>query len=263
MASPTWRRIRRVWITVGIGATVGFVLWSALAFRASPHARRAILTDSLVRVLSFSGHWSFIPAAPAAPRATLLFFPGAQVQPEAYAPLLRHLAERGYPSVLIRLPWRGAFGRADGPEVLEAARTVMDTVPGPWVVAGHSKGAVLAARLARAGAPRLAGLVLVGTTHPRDFSLADLPYHVGKVYGTADGIAPLAKVRANAHLLPASTHWVEIEGGNHSQFGSYGFQPLDHVAGISRAEQQERTVAALLAALDAAGAVAAGATSRP
>ena len=139
----------------------------------------------------------------------------------------------------------------------------MDTVPGPWVVAGHSKGAVLAARLARAGAPRLAGLVLVGTTHPRDFSLADLPYHVGKVYGTADGIAPLATVRANADLLPASTRWVEVEGGNHSQFGSYGFQPLDHLAGISRAEQQERTVSALVAALEAAGAVAATANRRP
>lgn len=31
-----WPIIRRVWITVGLGATVIFVTWSLLAYRASP-----------------------------------------------------------------------------------------------------------------------------------------------------------------------------------------------------------------------------------
>jgi pimeloyl-ACP methyl ester carboxylesterase len=173
------------------------------------------------------------------------------VDPVAYAPLLHAVAAHGYPTHLLALPWRGAFGRADGEEFLDPARSVMDTVPGPWVVAGHSRGAKIAALLARQPSARLAGLILLGTTHPRDFSLADSRLAVTKVYGTDDGVAPAADVLANAALLPPSTHWVRIQGGNHNQFGYYGFQPGDHWASISRAEQQAATLAAMLAALEA------------
>lgn len=41
-----------------------------------------------------------------------------------------------------------------------------------WVIAGHSRGGVIAATLARDGFPSLAGVVLIGTSHPRDFALA-------------------------------------------------------------------------------------------
>ncbi|MBA3890466.1 MAG: hypothetical protein H0X64_08040 [Gemmatimonadaceae bacterium] len=43
--------------------------------------------------------------------------------------------------------------------------------------------------------------------------------------GTRDGLASPAEVRGNAGLLPAHTRWIWIEGGNHFQFGWYGFQP--------------------------------------
>jgi len=38
-------------------------------------------------------------------------------------------------------------------------------------------------------------------------------------------------------LLPADTQYVVIDGGNHAQFGSYGFQPGDNEATISPEEQ--------------------------
>jgi hypothetical protein len=45
---------------------------------------------------------------------------------------------------------------------------------------------------------------------------------------------------------------VEVHGGNHSQFASYGFQPGDGLATISRAEQHaivEREILALTPSL--------------
>jgi len=72
---------------------------------------------------------------------------------------------------------------------------------------------------------------------------------VTKVCASNDGLASRAEVRANAKKLPARTRWVEIEGGNHSQFGYYGFQLGDHAATISRADQQAATRRALLDAL--------------
>lgn len=52
-------------------------------------------------------------------------------------------------------------------------------------------------------------------------------------------------MKLNAALLPASTQWVKIEGGNHVQFGHYRHQLGDDAATISRAEQQTATENAL------------------
>jgi hypothetical protein len=46
--------------------------------------------------------------------------------------------------------------------------------------------------------------------------------------------------------LPPGTRHVRIDGGNHSQFGAYGFQPGDWPATISRTEQQRQTLEAVL-----------------
>ena len=89
-----------------------------------------------------------------------------------------------------------------------------------------------------------AALALLGTTHPRDFSLADLTIPVTKIYGTRDGIAPLNA--SKKELLPRNTNWVAIEGGNHVQFGYYRHQLFDEDAAITRDEQQRLTAEALL-----------------
>ena len=250
--STLLQRIRRVWVIVGSLAFIGFVLWCLIAYRASSIAQAGLTSDSLVTVTPGPSHWTFAPTHPREPGVNLIFLSGALVDPVAYAPLLHATAARGYPSYLVALPWRGAFGRADREDFLDQIRSVMDTIPGPWVVAGHSRGAKIAALLARQPTPRMRGLILLGSTHPRDFSLADSRLTVTKVYGTSDGVASAADVLANAALLPPSTHWIPIEGGNHNQFGYYGFQPGDHWASISRAEQQTATLTAVLGALQAA-----------
>ena len=96
-------------------------------------------------------------------------------------------------------------------------------------------------------------MLLVGTTHPRDVDLSTLKWPVTKVVGTNDGIAPITAVDANRALLPAATHWVRIKGGNHSQFGWYGFQPLDHFAGTTREAQHEQLIQAVVDALRRSG----------
>ncbi len=198
------------------------------------------------------GLWSFIPTESESGRASVAFLPGALVDPVAYAPLLHAIAAKGHPVYLFKLPWRGAFGQADGEDFLKRVRSLMEKNPGLWVAAGHSRGAKIAALLARRPPQAMTGLILIGSTHPRDFSLADTRLAVTKIYSTADGVASADDVLANAALLPASTRWVAIEGGNHHQFGYYGFQPGDHFASITRDEQQAATLTAVLSALDTA-----------
>jgi hypothetical protein len=51
-------------------------------------------------------------------------------------------------------------------------------------------------------------------------------------------------------LLPLNTEYVVIQGGNHAQFGDYGFQPGDNEATITRADQQQQVVDATVGFLE-------------
>ncbi|MQA88772.1 MAG: hypothetical protein GEU90_00860 [Gemmatimonas sp.] len=235
-----WRLVSRVWITLGVGGTIVFIGWSLIAYRASSVARNAALSDSLVTVDHTDGVWRFVPNGRAPARTTLVFFPGALVDPRAYAPLARSVAEAGYPATLVELPRRGAFNSADSPELDSRIRSVLPAAAKreAIVVGGHSRGAVVASRIAATNTPRVSGLVIIGSSHPRDHDLSSLTIPVTKIVGTRDGLASPNEVRQNAALLPPQTRWIWIEGGNHSQFGWYGFQPLDRRPRIDAARQR-------------------------
>lgn len=247
-----WLRIRRVWVTVGVSATVIFVGWSLVAFRPSDEARAAVRSDSTVIVGHEGGVWHFTPSHPSTVSAVgLLFFPGSLVNPVAYAPLARAAAAAGVPAYIVELPRRGAFGGARDPALFTRLRTLFASAGAParWVIAGHSLGGVVTSQVAATGIPGLAGVVLIGTSHPRDVDLSALQIPVTKIVGTRDDLASPAEVEANRHKLPPSTRWVWVEGGNHSQFGWYGFQPMDRFATISRSAQHAIMIDAVLDAL--------------
>jgi alpha/beta superfamily hydrolase len=247
-----WPIVRRIWITTGLVFTAVFVTWSLFAYRSSSEARAALQSDERVTIAHHEGHWAFDPSSPST--AGLIFFAGALVDPVAYAPLARAIAEARYPVLLVELPRRGAFGGADGPEVFARARAAAASRPRVtrWIVAGHSRGGVVAAQIVRDGFPGLAGAVLIGTSHPRDFSIAAATIPITRVFGTRDTVADVEKLEATRGNLPASTRIVAIDGGNHSQFGYYGFQPGDWPATISREAQQAITRGAVLDALASA-----------
>ena len=256
-----WLRVRQVWITLGLLATVLFVGWSLVAYRASPAAQAALTPDTLVAVRHEAGIWHFTPRRqPPAPLPALVFFPGALVDPVAYAPLVRAVAAAGAPAYIVELPRRGAFGGAEDPALWARVRRVAQhpSAPARWVAAGHSRGGVVATQVAAEGLAGLAGVVLIGTSHPRDVDLRALAVPVTKIVGTRDGLASRAEVEANRHLLPSSTQWTWVEGGNHSQFGWYGFQPGDRRATIAAPQQRNTMIRAVLDALTRAAGVLPG-----
>jgi pimeloyl-ACP methyl ester carboxylesterase len=150
----------------------------------------------------------------------------------------------------MRLPLRCAPGGFQMQVIAETRRIMKADTSRTWAVGGHSHGGVIASRFAAEYPRELQSLILIGTSHPRDTDLSSLDRPVTKIFGTRDGVASESKIRANAHLLPASTSWVRIEGGNHSQFGWYWFQLGDHAATITRAAQQAATLEAICRTLE-------------
>lgn len=255
-----WQAVRRIWIVVGLTATAVFVTWSLIAYRPSAEARDASRSDSGVTVTYDAGVWRYVPSGrvPGRP-AALVFFPGALVDPRAYAPLARAVVQAGYRAFIVELPRRGAFGGADAPELDLRFRTVLQELgrSARIVVGGHSRGAVVASRMVSRPFVELGGLILIGTSHPRDVDLSSLAVPVVKIAATRDGLATPGEVLQNAARLPGHTRWVWIEGGNHSQFGWYGFQPGDWRSTIDASVQRQQMIEAVLAMLQEVGVRAA------
>jgi pimeloyl-ACP methyl ester carboxylesterase len=223
----------------------------AYAWKATGFDEAILASDDRIAVREAAGYWLFEPKADAKATA-LAFCPGGLVDPTAYAPMARALAGRGYPTYIVKLDPRPRSIDDQKRDGVSMIKSVIEgkAARGRWVVGGHSLGGAIAARCAREHPASLDGLLLCGTTHPRDFDLSGFDRPVTKVYATRDAVATAEQVRRNEKLLPAHTRWVAVEGGNHAQFGWYGPQPGDRAATIGREEQQAIVVEAIAALLD-------------
>ncbi len=233
------RRIKIVWVTAGLVFTA-WIVWNMQA-----HGVPAGLRDSspTVSVTERDGATVFLPSDVPAHHAALVFLPGGAVDPDAYLPFVRAVADAGWPVALVQLPWRVAFTEGAQIEVWRRAAAVRQSwgTARPIVLGGHSRGAALAALFASRYPMELSGLLLIGTTHPKDQDLSSLKIPVLKISGTRDCVADLKTSKAGASRLPAQAVWTTIVGANHAQFGYYGTQLGDCSATISR-EQQQRQV---------------------
>lgn len=247
--STAWHRIRRLWAISGSVLLVVWLAWCVIAFQPNADARAAMQDSTRVHILALDDAWLFQPAHPAHASVSLLFFPGALVDPQAYAPLMRGVAASGHRALLMRTPWRGAFGQAEAAAVLAGAHAHTRALGGRWVVAGHSRGGKAAAHYAHAYGADIDGLMLIGTSHPRDIDLSAAHWPVLQLLGDRDRIASPERADRNRARLPAGTHRAVLSGANHSQFGDYGFQPGDRIARMSRTAQRQATMAALLTML--------------
>lgn len=173
----------------------------------------------------------------------VIFFQGGLVDPKAYAPLCRQLAESGFTTHLIKTPFRlPLYGYQKISELFNFEQ-------GNYVIGGHSQGGKMAAQFVFENPELLKGIFLLGTSHPKDIDLSNLNIPALKLYGENDGLASVEEVLANESKLPAGSKSVLIKGGNHSQFGYLGTLLTDNHASISLEKQQELTIQNLVAFL--------------
>jgi len=243
------KTFQRVFFGFGFIALVsmlGFVVWAVNPADATDVALEALLSDSLVTITSQDGFITFEPAQMRASTG-FLFYPGGRVDYRAYAPVLRRIAEQGYFVALVEVRLNLAYFDVN------AGDKVLENYPGieHWAVGGHSLGGVAAAAYATQH-PDQVQAVVFWASYPADDSLSEANIPILSIYGSQDGLATEEDIKSAEPLLPAHTKYVAIEGGNHSQFGSYGFQNGDGAASISPEEQWDRianATAMLLASL--------------
>ena len=173
----------------------------------------------------------------------LIFYPGAKVEETAYAPLMRAVAEGGVDCFLVKMPLRLAFFKADSADLIIADRSLDEDGYESYWLAGHSLGGAMAANHTAELPGIYSGLFLLASYPTEDLSRAHIP--VTFICGENDGVINRDKLGAGLSLAP-DHEYVEIRGGNHAGFGSYGRQKGDGNADIAAEEQWSITAEEIL-----------------
>ena len=226
-----------------IVATAAFVIWAENPLKAMPEALAALESDAQVSVTT-DGWMVFTPTEMVAPTGVIIY-PGGRVDPRAYAPLAKEIARAGYLVILPPMPLNLAFTGINVADEIMADNPAIEN----WYVGGHSLGGSMAAEYVAANPAKVDGLFLWASYSAESTDLSAIPnLRVLSIYGTEDGGA--AEIRLSRERSPEDTVWVEMQGGNHAQFGWYGIQPGDGVATITREEEQALILDATLAFIE-------------
>ena len=209
---------------------VGAFFWYVSDYyRAEDVALEVLAQDSGIEVQD-----DLTILSPSYPTDTaIIFYPGAKVEAEAYLPLLDQIRQLGVTCILVHMPFHMAIFDAN------AAEEVMEQFPEyqHWYMAGHSMGGAMASQFAADHPDEVDGLILLGAYLYGDYPEEDAL----TIYGSLN--------QSVEDDIDYTENVVEIEGGNHAQFGNYGPQKGDLPATISAEEQQRQTVEAIEAFL--------------
>lgn len=227
---------RKKWLLAGgifllvLAILAGAFFWYVSDYyRAEDVALEVLAQDSTIEVQD-----DLTILSPSNPTDTaIIFYPGAKVEAEAYLPLLDQIRQTGVTCILVHMPFHMAIFDVN------AAEEVMEQFPEyrHWYMAGHSMGGAMASQFAADHPDEVDGLILLGAYLYGDYP----PENTLTIYGSLN-----QSVEDN---IDYTENIVEIQGGNHAQFGNYGPQKGDLPATISAEEQQKQTVEAMEAFL--------------
>lgn len=217
---------------------IGYVVVGSNRNAPMPQAELALQSDANVMVIT-EPWYAFTPTNDNLTTGFILY-PGGLVPAEAYAPTARAIADAGYFVVLPSMPLNLAvFAPNTATDIIANYPDIEN-----WVIGGHSLGGAMAATFVDNNPNSVEGLALWAAYPAESNDISGLSLTTTSIFGSNDGVATVADVKTAVLLLPPSTTYFEIEGGNHTYFGWYGdgLQAGDNPATISREEQQAQVV---------------------
>ena len=237
----SWIRNWLIGLAVVIVIAAGSFFWYVSDYyKATAAAIKALQSDGSVTITETDDAITFAPNGED-PEEGVIFYPGGKVETEAYAPLLRRLAEADLLVVIVKMPFHLAVFDADAAEAIMAQENGVED----WYLAGHSLGGVMASSFAADQSDEVAGLIFLASYPSGD--LTDVPFPVLSIYGSEDEVLNRESYAEAQGKLPDDYTEIVLDGGNHGQFGDYGPQEGDGTAAISAVQQQQQTVEAITA----------------
>lgn len=172
----------------------------------------------------------------------VVLYQGGLVETEAYLPLAVYLSDNGIRVIMPTMPFNLAILDVDiFEEIYDAYESDL-----PWWIGGHSLGGTASAMYAADNVDKLEGILLLASYPSENTDLSALELTVLSISASNDEIVSQENYENTLSLLPHDTSFVTIEGGNHSQFGYYGFQDGDGESTLTQEEQIQQIGEAIL-----------------
>ncbi|MHA2856120.1 alpha/beta hydrolase [Paenibacillus lautus] len=231
-----------IWILsiLAIIIIAGLAILDSLTYEPLDEAKAVFQSDTRVAVERIQDGYRFEPVEGQMIQPDIIFYPGGLVEPESYAPFAKRMAEKGHRVYVASMPLNLAiFGQN------KADSFIAEHPDNRYVIGGHSLGGVFAARYAKEHADVIDGVYFMASYADDGGNLNGLNLSALQITGTQDGVLDRTKWEAAKKNLPDATTYVEIEGGNHGQFGAYGMQKGDHEPAITDAEQLDEVSEAM------------------
>lgn len=171
------------------------------------------------------------------PDTALIFYPGGKVSYEAYLPLLVEFSKKGIMCLMPHMPKDLAIFGISSADKLINSNDYKEIKH--WYIGGHSLGGAMAASYCNKNSAKLEGLVLLAAYSTANLSETNLK--VVSVYGSKDGVLKMDNYNKYKPNLPAGFKEFILDGGNHGNFGCYGFQEGDNPATLSSEQQKKIT----------------------
>ena len=233
-------RIRTKKIIVAVSVVLflllGAATWYLWPYNPEPAAIQAMKGDNTIKVTTDSYGIIIEPAYEPIQQIGIIFYPGAKVEPESYAPLARDFAMLGFRTIIARMPLNLALlGESRANIIMERYHDQ------PFVIGGHSMGGAFAARYTATSPSNVEGLFFLAAYADRIQSLPVL-----SILASQDQVLDQDTYNRNRSNLPKTAQTLMIEGGNHAQFGDYGPQEGDGQAKITPEKQRSQVVQAVV-----------------
>lgn len=224
-------RLKKVLIRTGVGifvalflAVVAFYIYTLDFYKADEMARNISITKT------YENYFVFSPDAENDLNTGFIMYPGGKVESLAYAPLMKKLSDSGVTAVLVEMPFNLAVFDTAAADGIRAELKDIDN----WFIGGHSLGGAMASSYLDRTDYEYMGLILLGA-----YPLGEVRLPMLALVGSEDGII-------NQDRLQDLKNPTIIQGGNHGNFGNYGFQKGDGKGSLTRTLQQNITVEEIL-----------------
>ncbi|WP_239631143.1 alpha/beta fold hydrolase [Paenibacillus sp. H1-7] len=228
-----WKAIGGVVLLIGVAAAAAIQIYGK-PYHPDASALEAMRGGHGITVTDSKRWIAFEPLQVKQP--DVILYPGAWISPESYAPLASLLADRGYRTWIVKMPFELAvFG-------VERAADIMEMNPKqPYVIGGHSLGGAMAARYAAKHPDSVHGIFFLAAYADQKGSIRETKLAALSITGKEDGVLNRQAYEEGKAYLPESTVYEEIKGGNHAGFGSYGMQKGDRPSRLKPDEQEALT----------------------
>ncbi|MGL5328846.1 MAG: alpha/beta fold hydrolase, partial [Peptostreptococcaceae bacterium] len=185
-----------------VGLILSFFVWSNDTYKPQDLAKKALVSDNTVEV-KIDENIYFEPKNIKSKKG-FIFYPGAKVEPESYAPICREVAKKGYEVIIVDMPFNLSILDYNKAEKVMNQYSDIKT----WIVGGHSLGGTMAAKFASEN-NRVDGVVLLAS-YPMGDELKNMSKDVISIWGSKDGVVNFEKLIKSKEKLPEDTTYVEI-----------------------------------------------------